>query len=323
MVRRLWDAGLAHRDIKPANLMVLDGELLLIDVAFAQVRPSPWRQAIDLANMMLVLAVRSDSQRVYDQALRLFTPEEIAEAFAATRGVASPTQLRAMMKQDGRNLIDEFRALAPPRRRISLQRWSVKRVALAAVILVGAFLAVQAVFGLFVPAQVESGGSPSCGTSNSMILMAQSVPTATSLPCVGALPAGWQQGGLNTKRGRSTFWLGFDPNGSRAVEVTLLPPGGCATDQAVEVPSDVAGMRRFERPETLPPRLHTIRTYVFEGGCVIYDYSLGSKADPALVFTADSALGFQPRSSLVATVAARTHGLRLCGAGAPPCMDGG
>ena len=323
LVRRLWDAGLAHRDIKPANLLVLDGELLLIDVAFAQVRPSPWRQAVDLANMMLVLAVRSDSQRVYDRALRLFTPEEIAEAFAATRGVASPTQLRAMMKQDGRNLIDEFRALAPPRRRISLQRWSVKRVALAVAILVGAFLAVQAVFGLFVPAQVESGGSPSCGTTNSMILMAQSVPTATSLPCVSALPAGWQQGGLHTKRGRSTFWLGFDPDGSRAVEVTLLPPGGCATDQAVEVPSEVAGMRRFERPETLPPRLHTIRTYVFEGGCVIYDYALGAKADPSLVFIADSALDFQPRSSLVATVAERTNGLRLCGAGAPPCMDGG
>ncbi|HEX6786360.1 MAG TPA: phosphatase PAP2 family protein, partial [Acidimicrobiales bacterium] len=116
LVRRLWDAGLAHRDIKPANLLVLNGELLLIDVAFAQVRPSPWRQAIDLANMMLVLAVRSDSQRVYDRAVRLFTPEEIAEAFAATRGVASPTQLRAMMKEDGRNLIAEFRALAPPRR---------------------------------------------------------------------------------------------------------------------------------------------------------------------------------------------------------------
>ena len=139
-----------------------------------------------------------------------------------------------------------------------------------------------------------------------MILMAQSVPTATSLPCVSALPAGWQEGGLNIKRGRATFWLGFQPAGSRAVEVTLLPPGGCATDQAVEVPSDVAGMRRFERPETLPPRLHTIRTYVFEGGCVTYDYALGAKADPALVFTADSALDFQPRSRLVATVAART-----------------
>jgi len=48
VVRKLWDAGLAHRDIKPANLLVAGGRLLLIDVAFVQVRPSPWRQAVDL-----------------------------------------------------------------------------------------------------------------------------------------------------------------------------------------------------------------------------------------------------------------------------------
>ena len=115
LVRRLWDAGLAHRDIKPANLLVRDGHVLLIDVAFVQVRPSPWRQAVDLANMMLVLAVRTDAERVYQRALQFFTPDEIAEAFAAARGVASPTQLRAVMKQDGRDLIEEFRALAPAR----------------------------------------------------------------------------------------------------------------------------------------------------------------------------------------------------------------
>jgi tRNA A-37 threonylcarbamoyl transferase component Bud32 len=99
LVRQLWDAGLAHRDIKPANLMVRDGKLLLIDVFFVQVRPSPWRQAVDLANMMLVLALRSDAKRVYEHALKYFTEEEIAEAFAATRGVASPTQLRAALKR--------------------------------------------------------------------------------------------------------------------------------------------------------------------------------------------------------------------------------
>ena len=101
LVRRLWDAGLAHRDIKPANLLVVDGHLVMIDVAFAQVRPSPWRQAVDLANMMLVLAVRTDAPRVYDRALTYFSPDEIAEAFAAARGVASPSQLRSVLKRTG------------------------------------------------------------------------------------------------------------------------------------------------------------------------------------------------------------------------------
>ena len=113
LVRSLWDAGVAHRDIKPANILVRDGHVLIIDVAFAQVRPSPWREAIDLANMMLVLAVRTDAERVYQRALRFFTPDEIAEAFAAARGVASPTQLRTAMKEDGRDLVAQFRALAP------------------------------------------------------------------------------------------------------------------------------------------------------------------------------------------------------------------
>src|SRR5436305_13656751 len=104
IVRQLWNAGLAHRDIKPANLLVKDGRLIVIDVFFVQVRPSPWRQAVDLANMMLVLAVRTDARRVYDHALRAFTDEEIAEAFAAARGVASPSQLRTALKKDGRDL---------------------------------------------------------------------------------------------------------------------------------------------------------------------------------------------------------------------------
>ena len=73
LIRILWDAGLAHRDIKPANLMVRDGHILLIDVAFAELRPTPWRQAVDLANMMLCLALRSSAQQVYDRALRQFT----------------------------------------------------------------------------------------------------------------------------------------------------------------------------------------------------------------------------------------------------------
>jgi hypothetical protein len=50
---------------------------------------------------------------VYQHALGYFTEDEIAEAFATTRGLASPTQLRSALKHDGCDLVAEFRALAP------------------------------------------------------------------------------------------------------------------------------------------------------------------------------------------------------------------
>ncbi|HKZ75536.1 MAG TPA: hypothetical protein VJ259_02615 [Actinomycetota bacterium] len=141
LVRALWDAGIAHRDIKPANLLARDREVFLIDVFFCQLRPSPWRQSVDLANMMLTLALRSEPQTVYRLALERFDPEEIAEAFAASRGVTIPTQLRKMLADDGRDLVGAFRSLAPPRDPIPIQRWTIRRVALTAALAAGAAFA--------------------------------------------------------------------------------------------------------------------------------------------------------------------------------------
>jgi len=315
LIRRLWDAGLAHRDIKPANLMVRDGQLLLIDTAFVQVRPSPWRQAVDLANMMLVLAVRSDAEQVYQRALRLFTPDEIAEAFAAARGVASPTQLRAMMKRDGRDLLAQFRSLAPERRLIGLQRWSVRRILLTLALLLGAGVAVHATTSLFTPAHdLGVSGTPDCGPGGLMTLMAQAVPSASALPCIATLPAGWELGGVQIERNRGTFWLDSDRGGDRAVEATLRPPQDCEVAGASEVPSDEVGMRRFERPERLPPDLLSTRYYLFPGGCITYRFAFDGTATAALMFDADRALASQPRAEVVAEVR-DGNGLRLCGAG--------
>src|SRR5207253_8266064 len=153
LIRDMWDLGLAHRDIKPANLMVQDGHLKVIDVFFVQVRPSPWRQAVDLGNMMLVLALRSDAQTVYEKALEYFTAEELTEAFAATRGVASPTQLRNFMKRDGRDLLEQFRSHAPEHRRIPIQRWSLRRVGLILLTMVIVVVAGAFSLSLFFPSR--------------------------------------------------------------------------------------------------------------------------------------------------------------------------
>src|SRR5436305_300000 len=143
IVRRLWNAGIAHRDIKPSNLLARDGKVFLIDVAFCQVRPSPWRQVVDLANMMLVLALRTSPEMVYQEALGLFSPEEIAEAFAATRGITVPSQLRAEIRKDSRDLVGAFRALAPARAPIRIQRWTLRRLAVTVGMLLGAAIAVS------------------------------------------------------------------------------------------------------------------------------------------------------------------------------------
>jgi tRNA A-37 threonylcarbamoyl transferase component Bud32 len=153
IIRRLWEAGLAHRDIKPANLLVRDRRLYLIDVFFTEVRPSPWRQGVDLANMLLVLALRSDPKRVYARALREFSVQEVSEAFAATRGLTMPSQLRRMLRAQGRDLHGEFLRLLPePPRPIAIQRFTPRRIGLTLAVLIGglavAYLAAINQFGL-------------------------------------------------------------------------------------------------------------------------------------------------------------------------------
>ncbi|MCW2682862.1 MAG: rane protein of unknown function, putative kinase domain, partial [Blastococcus sp.] len=143
VVRRMWDIGMAHRDIKPANLLVRDGTLFLIDSAFAEVRPSPWRQAVDLANMMLVLALRTDAEQVYRRARLQFSDEELAEAFAATRGLTMPSQLRRMLRQQGRDLHSGFLHLLPYRLPpVRIQRMSWRRAGLTLVTLAGSVVAI-------------------------------------------------------------------------------------------------------------------------------------------------------------------------------------
>ena len=157
VIRQMWDAGLAHRDIKPANVMIRDGGVVLIDVAFGTVRPTPWRQAVDLANMMVILGLRTNAELVYNRALLQFAPEDIAEAFAATRSVTLPSQSRSSLallkKEQGVDLVADFRALAPATEPISIQRWSARRIGLT---VAAAFLAVLTL--AIVVSEVSGGG---------------------------------------------------------------------------------------------------------------------------------------------------------------------
>jgi tRNA A-37 threonylcarbamoyl transferase component Bud32/membrane-associated phospholipid phosphatase len=312
LVRDMWHAGLAHRDIKPSNVLVKvkEEQVYLIDVAFGQVRPSPWRQAVDLANMMLVLALEATPERVYERALHYFTPDEISEAFAATHGVTIPSQSRNLLrKQRKDDLVARFRELAPPHPPISIQRWSVRRVALTVgVLIAGLFAAVLVVSNLqgagLLPDPESAQASvpsnrPECESESALtqlVLEAQSVQTASKVPCLTALPLGWSFRKLEVRDGSSRLTMDSDRAGISAVHVSLTP--SCDTSGATEVPSDEPGTRRLEEISTITNRYSGFRYYVFEGGCASYEFDFSGTGRTALAEEVSLAFSFKDRAVL-------------------------
>jgi tRNA A-37 threonylcarbamoyl transferase component Bud32 len=320
IIRKLWEAGLAHRDIKPANLLVRHRQVLLIDVAFIELRPTPWRQAVDLANMMLCLALRSSPERVYQRALRQFSVEEISEGFAAARGLALPSQLRRMLRAQGRDLHAEFTRLLPTRPQpIPIQRWSARRVGLlglvaALVVAIGAPIltwtlnndvAVKTPLGANVVG-VEVLVDVGCSDLEQLWLMAQSVPSASLVPCVESRQPGWTVANVAVNDGRSVITLDHDRAGAAAVVVRMA--AACDPAGAVEGPSQEPGVRRFVRVERLAGAFTAIWYDRFPGGCVTY--WLHSTTDPTGQFAneAPQVLGFTTREQLRQALSQRSHG---------------
>jgi tRNA A-37 threonylcarbamoyl transferase component Bud32/membrane-associated phospholipid phosphatase len=316
LVRQLWDAGISHRDIKPSNLLVRDGDVHLIDVAFGEVRPSPWRQAVDLANMMVVLALTTDPDRVYQIALRHFSPNEIAEAFAATHSVTMPSQSRSMVRKDQRDLVARFRELAPPHKRISIQRWSARRVALLLGCLVGIVILVNLLVGnlpgagLISPPQGTQADlssvirPPECReVVDPVLLLGQSVDGASQIPCLRVLPVGWSFRAVDVESSSSRFYLDYDRSGLR--ELTAVFKASCDTSEATPVPSgpgDSLSTQRYERVVRIEDKYVGSRYFVFEGGCFQLDFAFHGSGRTALADEAAGIFGFLPRSTLDAVL---------------------
>jgi tRNA A-37 threonylcarbamoyl transferase component Bud32 len=311
IVRRLWEAGLAHRDVKPANLLVRDGRLLLIDVAFVEARPSPWRQAVDLANMMLCLALRSSPEQVYRRALQYFSVEEITEGFAAARGLALPSQLRHLLRAQGRDLHAEFVRLLPsPPQPIRVQRWSARRIGLWAAILALVVLAVLNPRFFFnnedaveTPLVVKDAG---CGDLQPLWLMAQSVPSASLIPCLQLVPFDWKVAEVAVNNGRSVITLDHDRGGRAAMVVRLS--ASCDLAGATEVTSEQPGARRYLRVDPNSTEFSATRAYTFPGGCVTHRFRAAGPSALRLSDTASTEFGFISREELRQALERRSQG---------------
>jgi hypothetical protein len=281
-------------------------------VAFIQARPSPWRQAVDLANMMLCLALRSSPEQVYQRALRQFSVEEITEGFAAARGLALPSQLRHLLRAQGRDLHAEFVRLLPvPPQPVSIQRWSARRVGLWALI-----VALVAVFGVpLIEMSLNNDMAVNTAVNNTELrctqlealwLEAQSVPSASLVPCVRSLPVGWSVAYVAVNDGRSVLTLDHDRAGDRALVVRLT--AACDPSGAVAGPSPVAGVRHFQRIESSTGQFTATWYDQFPGGCVTSRLHLTTDPNGEFAAQAPAVLGFTTREALRQALDQRSDG---------------
>ncbi|MGZ4508979.1 MAG: hypothetical protein ACXVX0_17160 [Blastococcus sp.] len=154
--------------------------------------------------------------------------------------------------------------------------------------------------------------TPVCSTAdhkaeNGVLLMAQSVPTASFVPCISAaLPLGWAFHHLDARNGVARFWLDSDRDGQQAVEVRLEK--SCDTTGATAVPSDREGMRRLERVDRVTPSYAGARYYLFPGGCLTVVFALHSDSAGEALALASQAVGVVSRDELRAQVEHSSHG---------------
>jgi hypothetical protein len=248
---------------------------------------------------------------VYRRALQFFTVEEITEGFAAARGLALPSQLRRMLRTQGRNLHAEFVRLLPsPPQPIRVQRWSARRVGLWALIL--AVVALVAMNSNVLFDNEEAVQTPlqinhlACTDLEPLWLQAQAVPSASQVPCVRSLPVGWGVAEVAVNNGRSVLTLDHDRAGAAALVVRLTAT--CDPSGAVEGPSPTEGVRHFQRIES-PTGEFTATWYDrFPGGCVTSRLHLTTDPNGEFAGQAPQVLGFTPRAALEEALNRRSQG---------------
>jgi hypothetical protein len=150
---------------------------------------------------------------------------------------------------------------------------------------------------------------PVCGDDalSTLALMAQSVRDATLVPCLEGAPTGWEFESLEVRNSGTEMTLENDRGGPLALKVLL--DHTCDTTGAVRIPSDEPGTTRYERVERVSPDYVGSRFYVFDGGCVTYEFHLDTEQPSVLLNEASLMVGFVNRSALRAELDEDTGGV--------------
>jgi hypothetical protein len=153
-----------------------------------------------------------------------------------------------------------------------------------------------------------------CDELEPLWLEAQSVPSASLVPCVPSLPAGWRF--LNildtaSASGARNGWSMFSLAKYQAGALVVRLEAACDTGGAIEQPADRPGTRRYERTGQGGADLVATWYTVFPGGCVTAEFH-STEADAAFTNEARSMVDFTTRQALQQELERRTDGrLRL------------
>ena len=137
-----------------------------------------------------------------------------------------------------------------------------------------AVAAVLAVVGLAGCSVEQTLPPPYCESSGSGLIVAQSVPGSTQVPCLSDLPAGWSFATVRVNEHHSTVTMDSDRAGDAAA--VLRFEDSCDVSGAVSAPSELIPAERFDEIEQVRPAFQAKRYYVFEGGCVYWTFAFNS-----------------------------------------------
>jgi hypothetical protein len=143
-----------------------------------------------------------------------------------------------------------------------------------------------------------------------VVLMAQAVPSASQLPCIELLPAGWTVSDVFVRNGRARFALDSDRVGMHAVEVALERTCQFEGAKVTRVPSDEPGTRRYEQIGEVRPGVGYTGTrfYLFQGGCVTYQFRFNGEERARPIGEVTLSLSFVTRDAMQRLIQETTHG---------------
>jgi hypothetical protein len=145
-----------------------------------------------------------------------------------------------------------------------------------------------------------------CDELQPLWLMAQSVPSASLVPCVQVMPVGWTVAKVAVNNGRSVIMVDHDRAGKRAVVVELT--AACDLAGATEVTSEQPGARRYLRIDRNAPGFSATRFYAFPGGCITQRFAAPPASGQQLITETSSAIGFTTRQELRRALSRRSDG---------------